>query len=52
MADQVGHDGGVRSPVGAGDDGTGTGEDGGDGRSGPAMTEVIGHDENRSSLPA
>ena len=49
----------VRSPVGAGDDGEragddgeGAGDDGGDGRSGPAMTEVIGHDENRSSLPA
>ena len=49
----------ARSPVGAGDDGEGagddgkrTGDDGGDGRSGPAMTEVIGQDENRSSLPA
>ena len=47
----------VRSPVGAGDDGEGAGEDGGgagedggDGRSGPAMTEVIGHDENRSAM--
>ncbi len=56
----------ARSPVGAGDDGKRTeedgegagedgkrtGDDGGDGRSGPAMTEVIGYDENRSSLPA
>ena len=57
MTDQVGHDGGVRSPVGAGEDGEGAGEDGGgagedggDCRSGPAMTEVIGHDENRSAM--
>ena len=34
----------ARSPVVAGDDGKRTGDDGGDGRSGPAMTEVIGHD--------